>query len=100
MNAHVYDLSKFGRVHPGGLSVLLDQEVAGQDATDIFYSLHRREVLERPQYAKLHIGMVQGEQSSSVTSERGALSQVPYGEPTWLTPGYYSPYHNDVRHPG
>ena len=27
----------------------------------------------------------------------GALSEVPYGEPTWLTKGYYSPYYKDVR---
>lgn len=32
----IYDLSKFAAMHPGGESVLLDEEVAGQDATEVF----------------------------------------------------------------
>lgn len=27
----------------------------------------------------------------------GTISKVPYAEPTWLTPGYYSPYYKEVR---
>jgi len=25
----------------------------------------------------------------------GELSKVPYAEPTWLSPGYYSPYYSE-----
>lgn len=41
----VYDLSKFGDLHPGGAAVLVD--VAGKDATTMFYNLHRHEVLKK-----------------------------------------------------
>ena len=27
----------------------------------------------------------------------GEVSQVAYAEPSWLTPGYFSPYYSDVR---
>ena len=27
----------------------------------------------------------------------GELSKVPYAEPTWLSPGYYSPYYSEVK---
>lgn len=32
----IYDVSKFAALHPGGENVLADEEVAGQDATEIF----------------------------------------------------------------
>ena len=114
IDSKVYDLSKFGAVHPGGLSVLLDGEVgkgiqcslgkcqiddlkAGQDATETFFGLHRYEVLQRPQYARLQIGTVMGEKQTIFPREVGALSKVPYAEPTWLTAGFHSPYFRDVR---
>jgi hypothetical protein len=84
-------------MHPGGLSVLLDPEVAGQDATDAFYGLHRHEILERAQYARLQIGIVPGESSVISAKTVGLPSEVPYGEPTWLAKGYSSPYYTDVR---
>ena len=84
-------------MHPGGLAVLIDPEVAGQDATDIFYSLHRHEVLERPQYSRLHIGVIQGEESVIRGRLPGEQSDVPYAEPTWLAKGFHSPYFNEVR---
>lgn len=40
----VYDLTDFLDAHPGGSVVL--QQVAGQDATQAFYNLHRHEVLQ------------------------------------------------------
>ncbi|KDQ16196.1 hypothetical protein BOTBODRAFT_30921 [Botryobasidium botryosum FD-172 SS1] len=92
IDAKVYDLSKFAALHPGGLSVLLDPEVAGQDATEHFYSLHRHEVLLKPGYARLQIGTITGEKPQINVNTVGALSKVPYAEPTWLTEGYYSPY--------
>jgi cytochrome b involved in lipid metabolism len=53
----VYDLSKFGKVHPGGLGVLLP--LAGQDATKQFYALHQESVLQQVA-AKLVVGVVKG----------------------------------------
>ncbi|KAG9005111.1 hypothetical protein FRB93_009981 [Tulasnella sp. JGI-2019a] len=95
IDAKVYDVSKFARMHPGGLAVLLDPNVAGQDATDAFYQLHRHEVLMKPSYARLHIANVEGETSLVKANAPGALSRVPYAEPTWLTPGFHSHYYKE-----
>ncbi|KAH7101922.1 acyl-CoA dehydrogenase NM domain-like protein [Auriculariales sp. MPI-PUGE-AT-0066] len=95
IDGKVYDLSKFQNLHPGGLAALLDPEVAGQDATDLFYGLHRSEVLEKPAYARLQIGTVKGELSLIESRRGGELSDVPYAEPTWLQKGFFSPYYND-----
>ncbi|PPQ91009.1 hypothetical protein CVT25_013934 [Psilocybe cyanescens] len=95
VDAKVYDLSKFSEMHPGGLSVLLDEEIAGKDATDAFFSLHRHEVLDRPQYKRLQIGTVVGQEPQIFSRNAGELSKVPYAEPTYLTSGYHSPYYNE-----
>jgi hypothetical protein len=63
----------------------------------VFFSLHRYEILEKPQYARLRLGVIQGQQPQIFPRKAGALSKVPYSEPTWLTEGYHSPYYNDVR---
>jgi hypothetical protein len=97
IDAEVYDLSRFKAMHPGGLSVLLDPEIAGQDATEAFFSLHRQEVLTKPQYQRLKVGIIEGEKPEIHGRIAGALSKVPYGEPTWLADGYHSPYYTD-RH--
>jgi len=82
-------------MHPGGLSVLLDGNIAGQDATEAFYSLHRQEILLRPQYKRLQVGTIKGERSKINPLAAGELSKVPYAEPTWLAQGFFSPYYND-----
>lgn len=97
IDAKVFDLSKFAKLHPGGRTVLLDQDVAGKDATTTFFGLHRHEVLLTPRYARLQIGTLQGSKESIVAPKPGDISAVPYGEPTWLTPGYYSPYYKDTH---
>ncbi|KAF8206502.1 acyl-CoA dehydrogenase/oxidase, partial [Mycena galopus ATCC 62051] len=97
IDSRVFDLSSFASLHPGGLSVLLDAEIAGQDATEQFFELHRTEVLDR--YARLQIGTVAGEQAQMKPHVSGSLSAVPYAEPTWLSPGYHSPYYKEVWHP-
>ena len=76
---------------------LITSSLAGQDATDAFYGLHRHEVLQRTQYKRLQIGTIQGQKSVIYDRVVGEVSQVPYAEPTWLTPGYFSPYYSDVR---
>jgi len=97
IDAKVYDLSRFQGMHPGGAFVLIDEEVAGQDATEAFYGLHKHEVLERPQYKRLQIGTIKDEQSVITSNTKGAISRVPYAEPTWLNEGFHSPYYTD-RH--
>ncbi|CEH19425.1 acyl-dehydrogenase [Ceraceosorus bombacis] len=92
IDAKVYDLSKFAELHPGGESVLYDEEIAGQDATETFFGLHLHEVLLRPAYQRLMIGEIKGEESKVVPDELGSRSKVPYAEPMWLTDNYFSPY--------
>ncbi|KAF9038966.1 peroxisomal acyl-CoA-dehydrogenase [Hymenopellis radicata] len=92
INAKVYNLTRFKDMHPGGAAVLLDEEVAGQDATEAFFGLHLMEVLDKPQYQRLQVGVIAGEEPSIRAHSFGAISDVPYAEPTWLSPGYHSPY--------
>ncbi|KAH9964363.1 peroxisomal acyl-CoA-dehydrogenase [Lactifluus volemus] len=95
IDAKVYDLTRFKNLHPGGAAVLLDDDIAGQDATDAFYGLHRHEILERPQYQRLQIGYIDGEKSSIQSRGGAAISKVPFAEPTWLAEGYHSPYYKE-----
>ncbi|KAH7912458.1 acyl-CoA dehydrogenase/oxidase [Hygrophoropsis aurantiaca] len=95
VDSKVYDVSKFANLHPGGAGVLYDNSVAGQDATKVFFGLHRQEVLYRPQYARLQIGTIHGEKETIKPLAAGEVSQVPYAEATWLSPGYSSPYYTD-----
>ena len=71
--------------------------VAGMDGTEAFYSLHRHEVLTNPQYQRLIIGQIEGEESTIYDRKLGEASTVPYGEPTWLSKGYHSPYYTEVN---
>ncbi|KAJ9602466.1 hypothetical protein H2200_013009 [Cladophialophora chaetospira] len=92
IDSKVYDLTDFADAHPGGITVLL--QVAGQDATADFFNLHRLEVLQK--YEKsLCIGAVKGEKPQVIYPKPGDLSLVPYGEPTWLTPQFKSPYYKE-----
>ena len=69
--------------------------VAGKDATQAFFGLHRHEVLLRPQYARLQIGTVAGEEPVVRPLATDEPSGVPYAEPSWLSAGYFSPYYHD-----
>lgn len=88
----VYDLTDFQDAHPGGSVVLL--QIAGTDATDAFYNLHRQEVLTKYRDSLL-LGVIASEKPEVVERAPGDLSPVPYSEPTWLTPIYKSPYYNE-----
>jgi hypothetical protein len=46
------------------------------------------------------IGTIKDEEALVVPPGPGEVSLVPYAEPTWLTPGYYSPYFKEVYIPG
>ena len=61
---------------------------AGKEATQAFFGLHRHEVLLRPQYARLQIGVIQGQEEVVRPLAPDAVSQVPYAEPSWLSKGY------------
>lgn len=76
---------------------MLKLRIAGQDATEAFYGLHRHEIIEKPQYARLQIGTIRDEKPVIYGRVDGALSDVPYAEPTWLSKGFKSPYYKDVR---
>lgn len=90
VDAKVYDLTDFIDAHPGGAAALLNADVAGQDATEQFYNLHRHAVLQK--YSDLQIGTLKGEESQIVDPQIGDISRVPYAEPTWLAEGFTSPY--------
>ena len=90
----VYDLTDFLDAHPGG-SVVLTQ-VAGQDATQSFYNLHRHEILQK--YSSLLVGTLENEQPEVIDPQPGDLSPVPYAEPAWLSPPLKSPYYNASHH--
>ena len=97
IDSTVYDLTDFLPAHPGGESVL--RQVAGQDATSAFYSLHRHEVLSPQQHgARLAIGTVAGEEPQVITPRPGDLSPVPYAESLWLTTPFRSPYYAASHH--
>ncbi|CZS98527.1 uncharacterized protein RAG0_07225 [Rhynchosporium agropyri] len=91
IDSKVYDVTDFVDAHPGGEAVL--KQVAGTDATEAFYNLHRQEVLQK--YSSLCIGTIDGEKSQVIEHKAGDLSLVPYAEPTWLTPQFKSPYFNE-----
>lgn len=91
----VFDVTKFQRVHPGGAALL--RAVAGRDASEEFFALHRADVLKR--YARLQVGTLPSEPNSQKRqSKDDELSPrirdahgVPYGEsPFWR--GFHSPY--------
>lgn len=92
IDSKVYDVSDFLDAHPGGEAVL--RQVAGTDATEAFYNLHRHEVLTG-RYSELAIGTVEGETPQVVNPGPGELSKTPYAEPLWLSPPFKSPYYND-----
>ncbi|GAA6063434.1 hypothetical protein JCM10212_002620 [Sporobolomyces blumeae] len=91
IDSAVYDLSKFVDMHPGGAHVLV--QVAGQDATEAFFGMHRSEVLVK--YGRYIIGTVEGRKPEYLLPTPGTLSPVPYAEPTWLREGFKSPYYKD-----
>ncbi|KAJ3798294.1 acyl-CoA dehydrogenase/oxidase [Lentinula aff. detonsa] len=95
IDSKVFDLSDFADLHPGGPNVLYAEGVAGRDATDAFFGLHRHEVLLRPQYARLQIGVIEGGVENIRAPAPGSLSRVPYAEPSWLSEGFLSPYYSN-----
>ncbi|CAD6568700.1 MAG: hypothetical protein CYPHOPRED_002813 [Cyphobasidiales sp. Tagirdzhanova-0007] len=88
----VYNLSKFP--HPGGEGVLYDVTVAGKDATEVFFGLHRASVLEK--YTRYIIGTIEGEKPQIILPQPATLSPVPFAEPRYHNP-YYSESHRKLQ---
>ncbi|CAE8582194.1 unnamed protein product, partial [Polarella glacialis] len=87
VNGDVYDMSKFGKMHPGGVKVL--EELAGRDVTTEFYELHRHEVLAK--YARLRVGRLD---SASAQAVNQSFKGVPFAEiPAFQ--GQMSPYYGE-----
>lgn len=85
VDGYVYDVTKFASLHPGGKAVL--RMVAGEDATEQFYALHNKDVLDK-YHKKLCVGVLvkDGASGPPVDSERpkqteeDLVSLVPYAE--------------------
>lgn len=91
IDGDVYDVSKFAALHPGGEKLLL--ECAGEDCTDVFYGLHKHEVLTK--YGpRLLVGRMEGTGEREHITTRGELSRVPYCEPSFFQ-GAFSPYYQE-----
>jgi len=89
VNDKVFDVTGFQKLHPGGKQPLV--EWAGKDCTEIFYSLHRSEVLDK-YMDKLCIGTVSN--PAVKTSTPPLMSDIPFAElEHWH--GFNSPYYTE-----
>jgi len=81
----VFDVTKFISAHPGGREVLLPY--FGKDATEVFYSLHRSDVVRKYQKS-LQVGTVDNGKKFIVQDEK--IRKTPYGENSYLL-GLHTP---------
>lgn len=90
----VYDLTKFMKFHPGGISAI--SRYAGTEVTQDFQMLHPDGTLAK--YKKLRIGTIQGAKmvmEKPIQDRKGLYGdQIPFGDPNWYQ-GWNSPYYND-----
>ena len=71
--------------------------MAGQDASESFYELHRASILKDPKYRRFVIGRLAGTQEQPLGAPHGV---VPYGEAhgSWRTKSpYYKASHHTFR---
>lgn len=84
----VYDVSKFLKVHPGGKSIIM--EIAGRDATEEFFSYHRKDVLAK--YGdKLRVGQIEGSVPLPVSLAHEFDTYTPFAESSAVR-GWFNPY--------
>ena len=81
-----------------GVSERFYPDAAGKDCTDVFFGLHRQEVLQKPAYRRLNIGSIKGQKENIFPRAPGDIRTVPYSEPSWLMPGFKSPYFRESHH--
>lgn len=94
IDGNVYDVSTFAQMHPGGEQILI--EYSGRDASEVFWGLHRAEVLQKFG-TKLLIGRMEGAEEldeDELVESPEDFSSVPYAEPSWIR-GRFSPYYNE-----
>jgi len=84
----VYNVSRFADLHPGGAKLL--EQYGGLDVSDIFFELHRKDVLTK--YEKLKVGRIEGSEDKLIAPD--AISQVPFADPPAFQGGN-SPFYND-----
>lgn len=75
VNGNVYNLSKFVDIHPGGAHTLLADNIAGRDATESFFSLHRSEVLQK--YSRFIVATIKDVSTSSPTPHLPRTTRLP-----------------------
>lgn len=100
IDGDVYNIRKFAGLHPGGEEMIL--KYAGQDCTEVFYGLHRHDVIEKYR-PRLMVGRLETAPPRSEENRirgRAELSQVKYAEPSaWQgshSP-YWTPLHKQMR---
>ena len=72
----VLDLSKFAAMHPGGEKVLYQH--AGEDVTEEFYGLHRKDVLQKFR-SRLQVGVIEGRVAQEVDGA-ATICEIPFTE--------------------
>lgn len=94
VNGDVLDVTKFAEGHPGGKQALLDY--TGKDSTEVFYSLHRHEVLET-RLKRLKVASLEGYDTSLTPQSWMELSKVPYAEIDMENSPFYNDSHKRLR---
>ena len=112
IDSKVYDVSKFGKLHPGGPHILQSFSGAGKDATEQFFAFHKTEVLDK-YYPKLCIGYVENAKAKIYTHpsdwkkidiktapmeellKHPLLSKAPFGEGAAIKKYYDVPYYKE-----
>ena len=90
VDGYVLDVTKFASGHPGGETALLAH--AGTDATDAFFALHRRDVLEH-RLERLCVGrLASAGPAPAPHRDWLEISRVPYAE---IDMDSGSPYWNE-----
>jgi hypothetical protein len=78
-------------MHPGGSKILTD--LAGQDATEKFWALHKQEILLNWK-PRLKVGTIEDADDDNETDSLGEISNIPFAEHI-ADMGNDTPYYND-----
>lgn len=94
VNGDVLNVTTFATGHPGGEIVLLEH--AGKDATKVFYSLHRHEILEK-RLKRLKVGELKGYDKKFSPPNWKDISKVPFAEVDMDNSPYWNDSHKRFR---